>query len=81
MNFCRRLVEIQQYRTLQVLWTRAVLAKNGELPDDIAFKLLPRSTRDVVTNGLFDGASYFFEWVASRPPVRASKIAKICKIV
>jgi O-methyltransferase involved in polyketide biosynthesis len=53
-------------KNLQVLWTRAVLAKNGELPDDIAFKLLPRSTRDVVTKGLFDGASYFFEWVASR---------------
>ena len=53
-------------KNLQVLWSRAVLAKNGELKDDVAFDLLPRSTRDVVKAGLFDGVSGFLEWVASR---------------
>jgi len=53
-------------KNLQVLWSRAVLAKNGELPDPVAFDLLPRSTRGVVTAGLFDGVSGFLEWVAAR---------------
>merc|ERR1719163_1395998 len=53
-------------KNLQVLWSRAVLAKNGELPDDVAFDLLPRSTREVVHAGLFDGIAYFLEWVAAR---------------
>ena len=46
-------------KNLQVLWSRAVLAKNGELADDIALQLLPKSTRGVVTAGLFDGVSNF----------------------
>jgi len=53
-------------KNLQVLWSRAVLAKNGELKDDVAFDLLPKSTRDVVKAGLFDGVVGFLEWVASR---------------
>jgi len=53
-------------KNLQVLWSRAVLAKNGELPDPVAFDLLPKSTRDVVKAGLFDGVSSFLEWVAAR---------------
>ena len=53
-------------KNLQVLWSRAVLAKNGELPDDVAYDLLPRSTRHVVKAGLFDGVSGWLEWVAAR---------------
>ena len=53
-------------KNLQVLWSRAVLAKNGELADDIALELLPKSTRGVVTAGLFDGVSNFLEWVSAR---------------
>ena len=53
-------------KNLQVLWSRAVLAKNGELKDDIALQLLPESTRGVVEAGLFDGVSSFLEWVAAR---------------
>lgn len=53
-------------KNLQVLWSRAVLAKNGELADDVALDLLPVSTRGVVDAGLFDGVSSFLEWVASR---------------
>ena len=53
-------------KNLQVLWSRAVLAKNGELADDIALQLLPKSTRGVVTAGLFDGVSNFLEWVSAR---------------
>ena len=49
-----------------MLWSRAVLAKNGELADDIALQLLPKSTRGVVTAGLFDGVSNFLEWVSAR---------------
>ena len=36
-------------------WSRAVLAKNGELKDSVAFEMLPESTRGTVTAGLFDG--------------------------
>ena len=50
----------------QVLWSRAVLAKNGELDDPIALQLLPKSTRGVVEAGLFDFTSNFLEWVAAR---------------
>lgn len=53
-------------KNLQVLWSRAVLAKNGELDDPIAFQLLPKSTRGVVEAGLFDFTSNFLEWVAAR---------------
>ena len=42
-------------KNLQVLWSRAVLAKNGELKDSVAFEMLPESTRGTVTAGLFDG--------------------------
>jgi len=53
-------------KNLQVLWSRAVLAKLGELDDPIAFELLPKSTRGVVEAGLFDGTAPFLEWVAAR---------------
>lgn len=53
-------------KNLQVLWSRAVLAKKGELKDDVAFDLLPRSTRDVVKAGAFDGISSFLEWIEAR---------------
>lgn len=53
-------------KNLQVLWSRAVLAKNGELKDDVAFDLLPKSTRDVVKAGVFDGVSNFLEWIQAR---------------
>ena len=53
-------------KNLQVLWSRAVLAKIGELDDPIAYQMLPKSTRDVVTNGLFDFTASFLEWVAAR---------------
>jgi len=53
-------------KNLQVLWSRAVLAHNGELDDDIALQLLPKSTRGVVSAGLFDGVKSFLEWVAAR---------------
>ena len=49
----------------QVLWSRAVLAKNGELDDPIALQLLPKSTRGVVEAGLFDFTSNFLEWDAA----------------
>ena len=38
-------------KNLQVLWSRATLAKNGELDDPVALKLLPKSTRGVVEAG------------------------------
>ena len=53
-------------KNLQVLWSRAVLANAGELPDDVAFNLLPESTRGAVTAGLFDGTLPFLEWVQVR---------------
>jgi len=53
-------------KNLQVLWSRAVLAKNGALDDPIAFEMLPESTRWVVTSGLFDGVVNFLEWVSAR---------------
>ena len=53
-------------KNLQVLWSRATLAKNGELDDDVALQLLPESTRSVVSAGLFDGVLPFLEWVAAR---------------
>ena len=53
-------------KNLQVLWSRAVLAKLGELDDPIAYQLLPKSTRGVVEAGLFDFTGGFLEWVAAR---------------
>jgi O-methyltransferase involved in polyketide biosynthesis len=53
-------------KNLQVLWSRAVLARLGELDDPIAYDLLPKSTRGVVDMGIFDGVGNFLEWVAAR---------------
>jgi len=53
-------------KNLQVLWSRATLAKLGELDDPVAYNLLPKSTRGVVEAGLFDGTAPFLEWVAAR---------------
>ncbi|KAL3895009.1 MAG: hypothetical protein SGPRY_013641, partial [Prymnesium sp.] len=53
-------------KNLQVLWSRSVLARMGELDDPIAYQLLPKSTRGVVDAGLFDFTSNFLEWVAAR---------------
>jgi len=53
-------------KNLQVLWSRAVLAKGGELRDTVAMDLLPESTRGLVTAGAFDGVMPFLEWVQAR---------------
>ena len=53
-------------KNLQVLWSRAVLARLGELNDPIAYQLLPKSSRGVVEAGLFDFTGNFLEWVAAR---------------
>jgi len=53
-------------KNLQVLWSRATLAHAGDLKDDIAYELLPESTRGVVKNGWFDGLAPFLEWVQAR---------------
>ena len=53
-------------KNLQVLWSRAVLARMGDLNDPIAYNLLPKSTRSVVDMGVFDGVAPFLEWVAAR---------------
>ena len=46
-------------KNLQVLWSRATLAKVGELNDPVAYELLPKSTRGVVDAGVFDGVAPF----------------------
>ena len=53
-------------KNLQVLWSRAVLAKVGELDDPVAYNMLPKTTRDTVTVGIFDKTANFLEWVAAR---------------
>ena len=53
-------------KNLQVLWSRAVLARMGDLDDPVAYNLLPESTRGVIDMGIFDGVAPFLEWVAAR---------------
>jgi len=53
-------------KNLQVLWSRALLAQDGQLQDDVAFNLLPESTRWVVKSGVFDGVINWLEWVKAR---------------
>jgi hypothetical protein len=53
-------------KNLQVLWSRAVLHKNGQLDDPYAIQLLPESTRGAVAAGAFDGVLPFLEWVQAR---------------
>mmetsp|Transcript_73806 Transcript_73806/g.123303 ORF Transcript_73806/g.123303 Transcript_73806/m.123303 type:complete len:779 (-) Transcript_73806:405-2741(-) len=53
-------------KNLQVLWSRAVLAHHGQLKDDVAIKLLPASTRGVISAGALDFTLPLLEWVQSR---------------
>lgn len=53
-------------KNLQVLWSRALLANDGQLNDDIAYNLLPESTRGVVRSGTLDFALPWLEWVKAR---------------
>jgi len=53
-------------KNLQVLWSRALLAHNGQLQDPIAFQLLPKSTRWFITSGAIDFAAPWLEWIQAR---------------
>ena len=50
-------------KNLQVLWSRALLAHNGQLQDPIAFQLLPKSTRWFINSGAIDFAAPWLEWI------------------
>jgi len=53
-------------KNLQVLWSRALLAHNGQLKDPIAFQLLPKSTRWFIQSGAIDFAAPWLEWIQAR---------------
>jgi len=56
-------------KNLRVLWVRALLANSGILEDDIAFHLLPASTRFVVSEGMvgaWKGLIPFCDWIFKR---------------
>ena len=53
-------------KNLQVLWSRALLAHNGQLQDPIAFQLLPKSTRWFIQSGAIDFAAPWLEWIQVR---------------
>jgi len=50
-------------KNLQVLWSRALLAHDGQLQDEVAFNLLPKSTRWFIKSGAIDFAVPWLEWV------------------
>ena len=52
-----------------MLWTRALLSNNGVLNDDVAYDLLPESTRGIVGEGaagLWEGLLPFCDWIRAR---------------
>ena len=54
-------------KNLQVLWSRALLAHSGQLKnDEVAFNLLPKSTRWFIKSGAIDFAVPWLEWVQAR---------------
>ena len=55
-------------KNLRVLWTRALLSNNGVLNDDVAYDLLPESTRGIVGEGggLWEGLLPFCDWIRAR---------------
>ena len=56
-------------KNLRVLWTRALLANNGLLKDDIAFELLPPSTRGIVSESMapvWESLLPFCDWIKAR---------------
>ena len=42
-------LKLDSSKNLRVLWVRALLASAGQLDDDVAYELLPRSTRWLVS--------------------------------
>ena len=57
-------------KNLRVLWVRALLNFRGKIEDDVAEKLLPKSTRGLVTSetgaSLLDPILKFAEWIQAR---------------
>ena len=57
-------------KNLRVLWVRALLNYRGKIKDDVAMRLLPSSTRILVTSEtgakLLDPILKFAEWIQSR---------------
>ena len=55
-------------KNLRVLWTRALLDKQGRLEDSVAFQLLPRGTRRIIS-GPFAKAwrlTSKYDWIVDR---------------
>ena len=57
-------------KNLRVLWVRALLNQKNMIKDDVAEKLLPKSTKSLVTTdagaALFDPVIQFTEWIQAR---------------
>jgi len=56
-------------KNLQVLWARAILANSGVLDDNVAYNMLPESTRGIVSKenvALFEGLLPWAEWIQAR---------------
>mmetsp|Transcript_76128 Transcript_76128/g.217398 ORF Transcript_76128/g.217398 Transcript_76128/m.217398 type:complete len:726 (-) Transcript_76128:1516-3693(-) len=56
-------------KNLRVLWTRAFLANSGILEDDVAYELLPESTRGFVSPaavGAWSAFLPFCDWIKAR---------------
>ena len=53
-------------KNLQVLWSRGLLAHNGQLHDPVAIDLLPVSTRWFIQSGIIDFVAPWLEWIQAR---------------